>query len=40
MEKEMCKLKELWESDFDSLNEFFQENIRAWIVVYINTNES
>lgn len=29
MEKELSKLKELWENDFDSLSKFLEEDMRA-----------
>lgn len=40
MEDELSKLMEKWVKEFDSLSNFFGDDIRMWIVDYINLNHN
>lgn len=40
LEAELSKLKDKWTREFDSLTYFSEENIKAWIVDYVNLNNN
>jgi hypothetical protein len=40
MEAKVCKLKDKWIGEFDSLSRFSDENIRDWKVDYVNLNNN
>ena len=40
LEYEVSKLKDKWAREFDILSYFFEENIRTWVVNYVNLNNN
>ena len=40
LEFELSKLKGKWVGEFDNLLDFFEENIKIWIVSYVNNDNT
>ena len=36
----MSKIRDKWAGEFDSLTNFYEENIRAWTIDYLNFNNN
>lgn len=39
-ENELTKLRDKWDKKFDSLYDFSRDNMRTWIVDYVNLNHN